>query len=63
MMKSYFHTLPLTHHDTPLAFFVIVESRYLHNGKERELVFDINKYEKFKNKIILGTITLKDRGY
>ena len=33
-------------------YFVIVESKYFHNGKERELKFDINKYSEFKNKII-----------
>ena len=38
--------------DQYVDFFVVVESRYLHNGKKRELIFDINKYEKFKNKII-----------
>ena len=33
-------------------YFVIVESKYFHNGKERELKFDINKYPKFREKII-----------
>jgi len=33
-------------------YFVIVESKFFHNGKERELKFDINKYSKFKKKII-----------
>ena len=32
--------------------FVIVESKYSHRGEERKPVFDINKYQKFKNKII-----------
>ena len=32
-------------------YFVIVESTYNHNGERRELKFDINKYQKFKNKI------------
>ena len=31
--------------------FVIVESRFYHNGKKRDLKFDINKYSKFKDKI------------
>jgi len=31
--------------------FVIVESIYTHSGKKRKLLFDINKYSKFKNKI------------
>ena len=38
--------------DPYVDFFVIVESKYLHNGKERKLVFDIKKYKKFQNKII-----------
>ncbi len=32
--------------------FVIVESTVNHQGKEKKLHFDINKYKKFKNKII-----------
>ncbi len=31
--------------------FVIVESKFTHSGKKRELLFDINKYSKFKKKI------------
>ena len=31
--------------------FVIVESTYTHSGKEKKLIFDINKYPKFKEKI------------
>ena len=33
-------------------FFVIVESIYNHRGEKRKLIFDINKFNKFKNKII-----------
>ena len=33
-------------------YFVIVESKFYHNGKKRDLKFDINKYSKFKSKII-----------
>ena len=33
-------------------YFVIVESRFNHNGKEKDLNFDINKYENFREKII-----------
>ncbi len=32
--------------------FVIVESKYSHRGEKRNPVFNINKYQKFKNKII-----------
>ncbi len=38
--------------DKFVDYFVIVESKYFHNGKERKLKFDINKYSKFKEKII-----------
>ena len=31
--------------------FVIVESSYTHSGKEKKLIFDINKYSKFEKKI------------
>tara|TARA_B100000989_G_scaffold266643_1_gene220267 strand:- start:422 stop:1291 length:870 start_codon:yes stop_codon:yes gene_type:complete len=33
-------------------YFVIVESTYNHRGDKRRLLFNINKFEKFKNKII-----------
>ena len=33
-------------------YFVIVESKYFHNGLERKLNFNINDYPKFKDKII-----------
>ena len=33
-------------------YFVIVESKYFHNGKERKLKFNINEFSKFKEKII-----------
>jgi len=33
-------------------YFVVVESKFYHNGKKRDLKFDINKYPKFKDKII-----------
>ena len=32
--------------------FVIVESKYAHNGKKRSLNFNINNFEKFKHKIV-----------
>tara|TARA_B100000029_G_C17581854_1_gene959869 strand:+ start:1571 stop:2464 length:894 start_codon:yes stop_codon:yes gene_type:complete len=31
--------------------FIISEATYLHNGKPKKLLFDINKYQKFKDKI------------
>ena len=33
--------------DQHIDFFVIVESKYFHNGKERQLKFDIKKYNYF----------------
>ena len=33
-------------------YFIIVESKYFHNGLKRELKFDINNYSKFRDKII-----------
>ena len=38
--------------DKHVDFFVIVESEFYHNGKKRNLKFQIDKFEKFKNKII-----------
>jgi len=32
--------------------FVITEATYLHNGKPKKLLFDINKFSKFKDKIV-----------
>ena len=32
--------------------FVIAESVYMHSGKPKKLIFDINKFSKFKDKII-----------
>jgi len=32
-------------------FFEIVESVFTHSGKSRKLLFNITKFEKFKNKI------------
>ena len=39
--------------------FIIVESSFYHNGKNRELTFDINDYEDFKEKIIYVKVTEK----
>ena len=33
-------------------YFVIVESKFNHKGEERDLKFNLEKYQKFKNKII-----------
>jgi len=38
--------------DKYVDYFVIVESTYNHRGDKRKLLFNINKFEKFKNKII-----------
>ena len=36
--------------------FVITEATYMHSGKEKKLVFDINKFPKFKDKIIYKVV-------
>jgi len=36
--------------------FVITEATYMHSGKPKELMFDINKYSKFKDKIIYKVV-------
>ena len=36
--------------------FVITEASYMHSGKPKKLIFDINKYSKFKDKIIYNAI-------
>ena len=38
--------------DKYVDYFVIVESKYTHSGKKKNLNFDINKFTNFKNKII-----------
>ena len=38
--------------DKYIDYFVIVESEFYHNGKKRNLKFQIKNFEKFKNKII-----------
>ena len=35
-----------------VSYFVICEANFNHNGTKRELKFDINKFSKFKEKII-----------
>ena len=36
--------------------FVITEASYMHSGKPKKLIFDINKYSKFKDKIIYNVV-------
>ena len=35
--------------DNQVDYFVIVESKFNHKGEKRELKFDIDRYQKFKN--------------
>tara|TARA_B100001741_G_scaffold288905_1_gene267414 strand:- start:20 stop:889 length:870 start_codon:yes stop_codon:yes gene_type:complete len=42
----------LNYLDKFVDYFVIVESKFTHRGDSRNLNFDINKFSKFKNKII-----------
>ena len=36
--------------------FVITEATYMHSGKPKKLLFDINKFSKFKDKIIYNVV-------
>ena len=36
--------------------FIITEATYMHSGKNKKLVFDINKFSKFKDKIIYNVV-------
>jgi len=36
--------------------FVITEASYMHSGKPKKLIFDINKFSKFKDKIIYTVV-------
>ena len=36
--------------------FIITEATYMHSGKTKKLIFDINKFSKFKDKIIYNVI-------
>jgi len=36
--------------------FIITEATYMHSGKPKKLIFDINKFAKFKDKIIYNII-------
>ena len=42
--------------------FVIVESKYAHNGEKRRPLFNINNYKKFKKKIIYLLVSEKPKG-
>jgi beta-1,4-mannosyl-glycoprotein beta-1,4-N-acetylglucosaminyltransferase len=44
--------LRLNYLNNYVDFFVIVESTFFHNGKKKQLKFNINNFQKFKNKII-----------
>ena len=46
----------LNHLDKFVHKFVISEANYTHNGSRKKLNFDINKFKKFKDKIIYITI-------
>ena len=42
--------------------FVIVESKFTHSGKKRNLLFDINQFKRFKDKIIYLALDDEPRG-
>ncbi len=42
--------------------FIVVESKYSHSGKEKKLNFDLNKFQKFKDKIEYLVIEEEPKG-
>jgi len=48
--------------DEYVDYFVIVESKFFHNGKRRDLKFNIDKFKKFKDKIIYIVHTNEPKG-
>ena len=42
----------LNYLDSYVDYFVIVESCFTHKGEKRDLCFNINRFEKFRDKII-----------
>ena len=48
--------------DKYVDYFVIVESKFFHNGIEKQLKFDIEKFKKFKDKIIYVIQTDEPKG-
>ncbi len=48
--------------DKFVSYFVICEANFNHNGTKRELKFDINKFKKFKNKIIYIALDKQPEG-
>ena len=48
--------------DKYIDYFVIVESNFTHSGRKRNLNFDINKFLKFKDKIIYLTYDQEPSG-
>ena len=48
--------------DKYVDYFVIVESKFFHNGKKRDLKFNIDKFKKFKDKIIYIIHANKPKG-
>ena len=42
--------------DKYVSKFIINEATYMHSGKSKKLLFDINKFSKFKDKIIYNVI-------
>tara|TARA_B100000780_G_scaffold270633_1_gene230669 strand:- start:329 stop:1225 length:897 start_codon:yes stop_codon:yes gene_type:complete len=48
--------------DEYVDYFVIVESEFFHNGERRDLKFNIDKFKKFKDKIIYIVHTSEPQG-
>ena len=54
--------LRLNYLDRFVDQFVITESQFTHSGEKRELLFDINKFKKFENKITYLTLDHEPHG-
>ena len=42
--------------------FVIIESKFLHSGREKKLNFNINNFSNFKNKIVYIVVDQPPKG-
>jgi len=55
--------LRLNYLNKHVDYFVIVESKFNHNGEERKPLFDINKFKDFKDKIIYLLVDTEGKNF
>jgi len=48
--------------DAHVDKFLIVESKFTHSGRKRDLLFDINQFKHFKNKIVYLVLDHEPQG-